>query len=50
MEAVREQAESPILPNHGQGEKQLASDLGRWERIFEAIRSVMYVKPEESES
>jgi len=28
----------------------LASDLGRWERIVEAIESVMYVKPEESES
>ena len=24
--------------------------LGRWERIVEAIGSVMYVKPEESES
>ncbi len=32
------------------GKKQLASDLGRWERIVEAIGSVMYVKPEESES
>ena len=31
------------------GKKQLASDLGRWERIVEAIGSVMYVKPEESE-
>jgi PadR family transcriptional regulator, regulatory protein PadR len=28
----------------------LATDLGRWERIVEAIGSVMYVKPEESES
>jgi len=25
-------------------------DMGRWERIVEAIGSVMYVKPEESES
>jgi PadR family transcriptional regulator, regulatory protein PadR len=32
------------------GKKRLASDLGRWERIVEAIGSVMYVKPEESES
>jgi DNA-binding PadR family transcriptional regulator len=32
------------------GKKQLATDLGRWERIVEAIGSVMYVKPEESES
>ena len=32
------------------GKKQLASDLGRWERIVEAIGSVMYVKPEESAS
>src|SRR5271156_3205240 len=32
------------------GKKQLASDLGRWERIVEAIGSVMYVKPKESES
>jgi transcriptional regulator len=32
------------------GEKQLASDLGRWERIVEAIGLVMCVKPEESES
>ena len=31
-------------------QKQLASDLGRWERIVAAIGSVMYVKPEESES
>jgi PadR family transcriptional regulator PadR len=30
------------------GKKQLASDLGRWERIVEVIGSVMYVKPEES--
>ena len=29
------------------GKKQLTSDLGRWERIVEAIGSVMYVKPEE---
>jgi hypothetical protein len=28
----------------------LATDLGRWERIVEAIGSVMYVKPKESES
>ena len=32
------------------GKKQLASDLGRWERIVEAIESVMYVRPKESES
>jgi PadR family transcriptional regulator PadR len=32
------------------GKKQLASHLGRWERIVEAIGSVMYVKPKESES
>jgi PadR family transcriptional regulator, regulatory protein PadR len=32
------------------GKKQLASDLDRWERIVEAIGSVMYVKPEESAS
>jgi DNA-binding PadR family transcriptional regulator len=32
------------------GKKQLLSDLGRWERIVEAIGSVMYVEPEESES
>jgi PadR family transcriptional regulator, regulatory protein PadR len=32
------------------GKKRLASDLGRWERIVEVIGSVMYVKPEESES
>ena len=32
------------------GKKQLASDLGRWERIVEAIGSVMYGRPEESES
>jgi PadR family transcriptional regulator, regulatory protein PadR len=32
------------------GKKQLATDLGRWERIVEAIGSVMYVKPGESES
>jgi PadR family transcriptional regulator, regulatory protein PadR len=32
------------------GKKQLESTLGRWERIVEAIGSVMYVKPEESES
>ena len=32
------------------GKKQLASDLGRWERIVEAIGLVMHVKPEESES
>ena len=32
------------------GKKQLASDLGRWERIVEAIGAVMYGKPEESES
>src|SRR5215475_6411044 len=32
------------------GKKQLARDLGRWERIVEAIGSVMYVKPEESAS
>jgi hypothetical protein len=32
------------------GKKQLASDLGRWERIVEAIGAVMYVKPEESVS
>jgi PadR family transcriptional regulator PadR len=31
------------------GKKQLASDLGRWERIVEAIGSVMYVKRKESE-
>jgi len=30
--------------------KAVGSDLGRWERIVEAIGSVMYVKPEESES
>ena len=33
-----------------ESQKQLASDLGRWERIVAAIGSVMYVKPEESES
>ena len=32
------------------GKKQLASDLGRRERIVDAIGSVMYVKPKESES
>jgi hypothetical protein len=50
FEAVREQAKSPILPNHGQGKMQLASDLVRWERIVEAIGPVMYVKPKERES
>jgi len=44
-EAVREHAKSPLLPNHGQREKLLASDLGRWERIVEAIGSVMHVEP-----
>src|SRR5207248_1656013 len=28
MEAVREQAKSPILPNHGQGEKAVGVGLG----------------------
>jgi len=45
-------------PRHGYGIVQalrlrsgdVLSDLGRWERIVEAIGSVMYVKPEESES
>ena len=42
-----------ILQNYritAKGKKQLASDLGRWERIVEAIGAVMYVKPKESES
>ena len=42
-----------ILQNYritAKGKKQLASDLGRWERFVEAIGSVMHVKPEESES
>src|SRR3984957_2661979 len=29
------------------GKKQLASDLGRWERTVEAIESVMYRRPRE---
>ena len=45
-------------PRHGYGIVQalrlrsgdVLSDLGQWERIVEAIGSVMYVKPEERES
>jgi PadR family transcriptional regulator, regulatory protein PadR len=32
------------------GKKQLASDLGRWERIVEAIGSIMHGKPEVGEA
>lgn len=32
------------------GKKQLASDLNRWERIVDAVGSIMRGKPEESES
>jgi PadR family transcriptional regulator len=33
-----------------QGKRQLASDLSRWERIVEAIGSIMHGKPEEGEA
>jgi PadR family transcriptional regulator PadR len=32
------------------GKKQLASDLSRWERIVEAIGSIMHGEPEEGEA
>lgn len=50
VEADGDQATSRYYHITASGKKQLASDLTRWERIVQAIGSIIHGRPEEGEA
>ena len=47
-ERIGEQTSGALLRNHASGKKQLAVKQNRWERLVEAVESILSGRPEES--